>query len=79
MEDRRAGAFQSLSFDARFRLLERDHSPFGLTLSIEPHWGFADETSGVRINHFGVETSAEGRPRGRARPALWRVEPVVRH
>jgi hypothetical protein len=55
MEDRRAGAFQSLSFDARFRLLERDHSPFGLTLSIEPHWGFADETSGAPISHFGWE------------------------
>jgi hypothetical protein len=55
MEDRRGGAFQSLSFDARFRLLERDHSPFGLTLSIEPHWGFADETSGAPISHFGWE------------------------
>jgi hypothetical protein len=55
MEDRREGAFQSLSFDARFRLLEREHSPFGLTLSIDPHWGFADETSGAPISHFGWE------------------------
>src|SRR5262249_46401374 len=29
---------------------------FGMMLSISPHWGFFDETSGVRINHFGVET-----------------------
>jgi hypothetical protein len=55
MEDRREGAFQSLSIDARLRLLERNNSPFGLTLSIEPHWGFADETSGAPISHFGWE------------------------
>jgi hypothetical protein len=55
MDDRHAAAVQSLSFDARFRLLDRDRSPFGLTLSVEPHWGFADETSGGRINHFGWE------------------------
>jgi hypothetical protein len=55
MEDRRQAAVQSLSFDARFRLLERDYSPFGLTLSIEPHLGFADETSGAPITHFGWE------------------------
>jgi hypothetical protein len=56
MADRRQAAPQSVSFDARFRLLDRDHAPFGLTLSIDPHWGFADETSGARIDHFGVET-----------------------
>jgi hypothetical protein len=55
MDDRRAVAVQSLSFDARFRLLDRDRSPFGLTLSVEPHWGFADETSGAGISHFGWE------------------------
>jgi hypothetical protein len=55
MKDRRQAAAQSVSFDARFRLLDRDRAPFGLTLSVEPHWGFADETSGVRIDHFGIE------------------------
>jgi hypothetical protein len=55
MDDRHAAAVQSLSFDARFRLLDRDRSPFGLTLSVEPHWGFADETSGSAISHFGWE------------------------
>jgi hypothetical protein len=53
MDDRRQAAVQSVSFDARFRLLDRDYSPFGLTLSVAPHWGFADEASGVPINHFG--------------------------
>ena len=55
MDDRRAAAVQSVSFDARFRLLDHDRSPFGLTVSIEPHWGFADETTGGRISHFGWE------------------------
>jgi hypothetical protein len=55
MDDRHAAAVQSLSFDARFRLLDRDRAPVGLTLSVEPHWGFADETTGGRINHFGWE------------------------
>jgi hypothetical protein len=55
LEDRRQAAAQSVSFDARFRLLDRGRAPFGLTLSVEPHWGFADETSGVRIDHFGIE------------------------
>jgi hypothetical protein len=40
-------------FDARFRLLDRDAAPFGLTLSFQPHWGFTDETSGVPLQHFG--------------------------
>lgn len=54
LEDRREAAVQSLSFDARFRVLDRAIAPFGVTLSIEPHLGFADETSGVPINHFGI-------------------------
>jgi len=53
--DTQHGAAQSASFNARFRLLDRDHAPVGLTLSLEPHWGFVDETSGVPASHFGTE------------------------
>jgi hypothetical protein len=56
LDDRRQAAAQSVSFDARFQFLDRDRAPFGLTLSVDPHWGFADETSGVKIDHFGIET-----------------------
>lgn len=56
LEDRRQTAIQSVSFNPRFRLLDRHYWPFGLTLSIEPHSGFADEVSGVPIRHFGWET-----------------------
>ncbi len=55
IEDARRAAVQSLSFDARFRLLDRAHAPFGMTLSVSPHWGLVDETSGVRTDHFGTE------------------------
>jgi hypothetical protein len=36
-------------------LLDRDRAPFGMTVSVEPHWGFVDETSGAVIEHFGWE------------------------
>ena len=53
LNDLGQAAVQSLSFDARFRLIDRDKSPFGLTLSVQPHWGFSDETSGMPLHHFG--------------------------
>jgi hypothetical protein len=53
--DANRGAVQSLSFDARFRVLDRHNAPFGLTLSASPHFGFVDEISGLRADHFGTE------------------------
>ena len=47
IDDRRQGALQSVSFDARYRLFDRGHAPFGLTLSVEPHWGFVDDVTGA--------------------------------
>jgi hypothetical protein len=55
MDDRHAATVQSLSINPRLLLLDRQNSPFGLTLSFEPHWGFTDETTGTRLNHFGWE------------------------
>ena len=55
INDARRAAIQALSFDARFRVLDRAQAPFGLTLSVAPHWGLVDETSGVRTDHFGTE------------------------
>jgi hypothetical protein len=55
IDDRRQGALQSVSFDARFRLFDREHAPFGLTLSVEPHRGFVDEMSGERADEYGAE------------------------
>jgi hypothetical protein len=55
LDDIQRATLQSPSLDARFRLLARDNAPFGLTLSVEPHWGLVDETSGLRAGHFGTE------------------------
>src|SRR5215510_13084321 len=55
LDDRRRGALQSVSFDARYRLLDRERAPFGLTLSVEPHWGFADEVSGAPADQQRAE------------------------
>jgi hypothetical protein len=55
MGDTRHAAMQSLFFDARFRLLDRDRAPVGLTISAAPHFGFVDETSGVPAGHYGTE------------------------
>jgi hypothetical protein len=38
IEDAGRAAIQSLSFDARFQMLGRAKAPFGLTLSVGPHW-----------------------------------------
>jgi hypothetical protein len=55
IDDRRQAALQSVSFDARFRLFDREHAPFGLTLSVEPHRGFADEMSREPADQYGAE------------------------
>ena len=54
-DDRRQAALQSISFDARFRLFDREHAPFGLTLSVEPRRGFTDEMGGERADQYGAE------------------------
>jgi hypothetical protein len=48
-------AVEALSFDARFRILDRHTAPLGLTLSLSPHFGLVDESSGLRADHFGTE------------------------
>jgi hypothetical protein len=55
LDDRRQGAFEGLSFDVRYRLLDRAHAPFGLAINVEPHWGRVDETSGEPVDRHGVD------------------------
>src|SRR5262249_22565703 len=47
LDGRHQGVVRSLSFEARYRVFDREHAPFGLTFSVEPHWGFADDVSGA--------------------------------
>jgi hypothetical protein len=53
IEDLHRGAFQGTSVDARFRLLDRERSPFGFTVSIEPQWNRIDDITGERVQNYG--------------------------
>jgi hypothetical protein len=55
LDDRRQGAFDGLSFDMRYRILDRAHAPFGLMIDAEPHWGRVDEVSGEPVDRYGVD------------------------
>jgi hypothetical protein len=55
LDDRRQFAWQGLSFDLRYRLLERDVAPFGLTVALEANADRIDETSGTRARAYGTE------------------------
>jgi hypothetical protein len=57
LADRRHLAFDSLSFDMRYRLIDRGQSGFGLAVDAEPHWGRVDETSGEPVDRYGVDLS----------------------
>jgi hypothetical protein len=52
--DRRQAAFQGLSFDTRFLLLDGKRAPFGLMLSVEPHWNGIDDLTGQRVENYGA-------------------------
>ena len=36
-------------------MFDREHAPFGLTLSAAPHWGFRDEMSGEPADQYGAQ------------------------
>jgi hypothetical protein len=55
LDDRRQGAFESLSVDVRYRLLDRARAPFGLAINVETHWGRVDETSGEPVDRHGAD------------------------
>jgi hypothetical protein len=57
LDDRQQGAFEGVSFEARYRLLDRDHAPFGLTIGAEPHWTRVDDISGESVANYGSELS----------------------
>jgi len=54
-EDRRQLAWQGVSLDVRYRFLDRDTSPLGLTLRVESHADRIDETTAARVRNFGTE------------------------
>jgi hypothetical protein len=57
LEDRRSGTFDGLAFGLKYRLLDRDHAPFGLAIEADPQWRRVDETSGTPVAQFGGQYS----------------------
>ncbi len=54
LADRRQAAFQGLSFETRFLLVDRERAPFGLMFSVEPHWNGIDDVTGQRVEDYGA-------------------------
>ncbi len=52
--DRAAFAFNGLSSEFNWALLERDKAPIGLTLSLIPQWRRLDDASGAQQESFGL-------------------------
>lgn len=55
IDDRRQFNFQGASLDLRYRLLDREHAPFGLTIAAELHGDRIDETSGAKGRMYGTD------------------------
>ena len=53
--DRRQFNFQGASLDLRYRLLDRERAPFGLTVAAELHGDRIDETSGAKGRMYGTD------------------------
>ena len=57
LDDRRSAAFDGLAFGLKYRLLDRDHGPFGLAIEAEPQWRRVDGTSGTPVDQIGGQYS----------------------
>jgi len=55
LEDRKQLSWQGASIELRYRLLERDNAPFGLTVAFEAKGDRIEETSALPAQHFGTE------------------------
>ena len=53
--DRRQLNFQGASLDLRYRLLDRETAPFGLTVAAETHGDRIDEISGAKGRMYGTD------------------------
>lgn len=53
--DRRQLAWQGVSLDLRYRFLDRESAPFGLTFAVEGQTGRFDEIGGAAVRNFETE------------------------
>ena len=55
LADRRQLSWQGVSVDLRYRFLDRDTAPFGLTFAVEGHANRVDETTAAVVRSYGTE------------------------
>src|SRR3954449_4733728 len=55
LDDQRRLSWQGGSVDLRYRFLDRETAPFGLTFATEAHAHRVDETTADRVRSFGTE------------------------
>lgn len=55
LDDARQLAWQGVSLDLRYRLLDRDSAPFGMTFAVEGQLNRIDEVSAARVRNFETE------------------------
>jgi len=53
--DRTQAGWQGASLDLRYRFLDRETAPFGLTLAVENHANRFDEITALRAENYGAE------------------------
>ena len=53
LDDRRQFAYEAASLELRYRLLNRERAPFGLTVGFDPSWARVDDTSGAPVDQYG--------------------------
>lgn len=54
-EDRQQVSIEGAAVEMRFKLLDREVMPFGLTLHVQPGWNRVDEATGQRVESWGSE------------------------
>lgn len=55
LDDRRQLGWQGVSVDFRYRFLERETAPFGLTVAVEPHGERLDEATAAMVRKYGTD------------------------
>jgi hypothetical protein len=55
LDDRRQLAWQGVSIDLRYKFLDRDGAPFGLTFAVESQLNRIDDINGAAVRNFETE------------------------
>lgn len=53
-EDRQQAEFAAAGLEIRYRLMNREKDPFGVTFTFEPGWNRVDELTGDRVEQYGT-------------------------